>query len=56
MIRVYGKSNFKPASLNHLRGWNQGFSGQLPSGKHTKNYKTITIFHGQIHYFYGHVQ
>ena len=27
-----------------------------PSGKHTKNDGTITIFHGQINYFYGHFQ
>ena len=28
----------------------------LPSGKLSHNYGKIPIFHGKIHYFYGHVQ
>jgi len=28
----------------------------LPSGKRLHNHGIITMFHGKIHYFYGHVQ
>jgi hypothetical protein len=41
-----------------VSGWSQPIfsTSRLASGKHATNYGKISIFHGKIHYFYGHFQ
>ena len=56
-----GKAERRGTSIGGIpyKGWGKswGYGGKelLPSGELTEQWK-ITIFHGKIHYFYGHVQ